>query len=262
MIKRRTFLTATSGAALAATVTSSLSRAQADHHGGHQQTLEWRKWTIETKGQRQLVDRFLKNAAIPALNRQGCKPIGVFYDLDNADDLSIYMLTPFKSLAAFTGAQEALGQDSNFMENAYEYLQTSKQEPGYQRIETTLMTAFAEFPTVQVPLSGERIFELRVYESHNELKGVLKVEMFNEAELDIFEKIDLKSVFYGQAIAGANLPNLTYMVAYKNREERKAVWGRFGKHPDWQVLKNNERYKDTVSNIRATFLKPAPYSQI
>ncbi len=261
-MKRRTFIKTAAGAGLATAATVQQSIA-AHHEGGHgPQTLEWRKFVIETSEQRKIVDRFLKTAAIPALNRLGSTPVGAFYDKDNPSDLSIYLLTPFASLAAFVSAPEALGSDDSFMANAAEYLNTEKKAPGYQRIESTLMSAFTGFPQVKAPLSGDRIFELRIYESHNELKGHLKVEMFNEAELDIFDKVGLQGVFYGQALAGSNLPNLTYMIAYKNMDERKAAWGRFSKHPDWQVLKKNERYKDTVSNIVAKYLVPASYSQI
>lgn len=261
-MKRRTFVKTAAGAGLAAA--ASFQQSLADHHlGGHgPQTLEWLKYVIETTEQRAIVDRFLKNAAIPGLNRLGSKPIGVFYDQDNPADQSVYMLTPFSSMEAFTSAPLALGGDDDFMAQASEYLNTAKNQPGYQRIESTLMSAFSGFPQVKSPLSGERIFELRVYESHNELKGHLKVEMFNEAELDIFDKVGLQGVFYGQSLVGSNLPNLTYMLAYKDMDARKAAWGRFSKHPDWQVLKANERYKDTVSKIVAKYFVPAPYSQI
>ncbi|MBT5708595.1 MAG: NIPSNAP family containing protein [Verrucomicrobia bacterium] len=263
-MKRRTFIKTATGATLAAAAVTTLNQAKADHHeGAHgQQILGWRKYVIETAAQRQIVDRFLRKAAIPALNRLGVKPIGVFYDNDNKDDLSIYTIAPFASLEAYFGAHERLAADSEFLENAQEYLSTEKDSPAYKRIESSIMKAFTGFPQVKAPLSGDRIFELRIYESHNEIKALLKVEMFNEAELDIFEKVDLKGVFYGESLAGANLPNLTYMIAYKNMDERKAAWSRFSKHPDWQVLKKNDRYKDTVSNIEAKFLVPASYSQI
>ena len=237
-MKRRTFIKTATAAAAVAAVSGSLNHAKADHHH-RQQYLAWWKYVVDTPQQKGVVERFLKNAAIPGLNRLGSKPVGVFYDKNDPQDLSIYTLIPFPSLESMTGAKEALGADGEFMENAREYLGTPKSAPAYQRIEISHFKAFSGFPTVQAPLTGERIFELRVYESHNELKGVLKVELCNEAELDIFEKVGLDGVFYGEAIAGTNLPNLTYMIAYKNMEERKAAWGRFVKHPDWLILKEN-----------------------
>ena len=259
-MKRRTFIKSAAAGALATALTSQ-NRLQAQA-GGAQQILVWRKWIIKTPEQRATVDRFLKNAAIPALNRLGSKPIGVFNDRDNKDDLSVYSLAPFASIEDYEGAAQALAGDSEFIENGYEYLNAPKSSPAYQRVEVSLFKAFAGFPKVQTPLTGERIFELRTYESFSELKGLLKVEMFNEAELDIFEKVRLQGVFYGQAMAGSNLPNLTYMLAYKNMDERKAAWDRFLSHPDWEVLKGNERYKDTVSKIVAKYLVPAAYSQV
>ena len=263
-MKRRHFIKTATGATIAAAAVASSNQVTADHHEGPKgpQILAWRKYIIENAAQREIIDRFLRTAAIPALNRLGVKPIGVFYDKENKDDLSVYTLAPFASLEACFGTNERLAADSEFLENANEYLSTQKDSPAYSRIESSIMRAFDGFPMVKAPLSRERIFELRTYESHNELKAILKVEMFNEAELDIFEKVDLKGVFYGQSLSGANLPNLTYMIAYENMDERKAAWGRFSKHPDWQILKKNDRYKDTVSKIVATFLVPADYSQI
>ena len=124
------------------------------------------------------------------------------------------------------------------------------------------MRAFTGVPTVQIPRTGERIFELRVYESHNELKAQLKIEMFNVAELAIFKKVGLDPVFFGETLVGANLPNLTYMLGYKDMEEHDRAWKAFLEDPDWIVLKDQERYRDTVSKIINRFLKPTGYSQI
>ncbi len=260
-MKRRTFIKSAATATAVAATTQLTS--QADHHkGGKQKILEWRKWHLSTAEQRGLVDDFLKNAALPALNRLGVKPIGVFYDMEHKDDFAIYTLFPHTSLESMSAVNTELAQDAAFLEGASDYLSTEKNAPGYDRIESTIMRSFQGFPHVAAPLEGERIFELRIYESHNELKAKLKVEMFNEAELAIFDNVGLQGVFYGESLVGSNLPNLTYMIAYKNMDERKAAWGRFSKDPDWQVLKGNQRYKDTVSKIQATYLVPAPYSQV
>ncbi len=115
---------------------------------------------------------------------------------------------------------------------------------------------------MEIPRTGERIFELRIYESHNELKARLKIEMFNQAELAIFEKVGLDHVFFGQTLVGANLPNLTYMLGYRDMAEHDQAWKAFLEHPDWLALKDQERYRDTVSKIVNRFLKPTDYSQI
>ena len=52
------------------------------------------------------------------------------------------------------------------------------------------------------------------------------------------------------------------IATYDDMDARNAAWQKFRTHPKWDVLKNLERYKDTVSNITQMFLKPKPYSQI
>ena len=124
------------------------------------------------------------------------------------------------------------------------------------------MRAFDGKPKHSVPVTGSRIFELRQYQSHNEYKAKLKVKMFNDGEIGIFDATGLKSVFFGETLIGSEIPNLTYMLVYENLETRKKNWQEFLKHPGWERMKNMEIYKDTVSKIVARFLDPAPYSQI
>jgi len=107
-----------------------------------------------------------------------------------------------------------------------------------------------------------RIFELRIYESHTEEKAALKVEMFNRGEMQAMREAGLGPVFFGEALIGDNVPNLTYMLSAADREAHKAHWKEFGSHPVWQRMRKMERYKDSVSKIRSIFLAPTAYSQL
>ena len=86
--------------------------------------------------------------------------------------------------------------------------------------------------------------------------------MFESAELAIFRDVRLDPVFFGTSLAGDNLPNLTYMLGYRDMQEREKNWKAFLSHPSWQTLKANPRYADTVSKIISVFLKPRDYSQV
>lgn len=141
-------------------------------------------------------------------------------------------------------------------------MNSQKTDAAYTRITSSFMRAFDGKPKLEIPLKGKRIFELREYQSHNELKALLKVQMFNEGEIAIFNATGLKSVFFGQTLIGPDIPNLTYMLVYENQEIRGKNWQAFLKHPNWDRMKNMEIYKDTVSKIVARFLDPAPYSQV
>jgi hypothetical protein len=264
-MNRRTFLQTAAATAVTAGITQSNPLHAASKTGAKSPAvLEFRKWNIETAEGRGIVDRHLQHAAIPALNRLGIKPLGVFYPQakEGETDHSVYALIPYPTFEDYYNIRRTLGSDGTFLNDAQEYLSTPQKNPSYTRIESSLFRPFDDYPDVKIPRTGERIFELRVYESHNEMKAALKVEMFNSGEFDIFERVGLDSVFCGEALTGPGLPNLTYMVAYKDMEERKAAWDRFGKDPGWQELRQVERYKGTVSKIHQTYLVPASYSQI
>jgi len=65
-----------------------------------------------------------------------------------------------------------------------------------------------------------------------------------------------------EAIAGKDLPYLTYMLTFKDMEEREANWKTFIDHPEWKKLSAMTEFKDTVSKIHRTFLEPLGISQI
>jgi hypothetical protein len=190
-------------------------------------------------------------------------PVGVFTELTPAAGLSIYTLTPFNALEDWLSLGERLVVDQQFLAAAEDYLSVAKDAPAYERIENQLMIAFAGYPRVKTPRTGERVFELRTYESHSEVQAKLKIEMFNEGgELKIFENVGLDGVFFGETLVGSNLPNLTYMLAYQDMAEHERAWQAFRSDPEWMQLREQERYRDTVSKIINRFLKPADYSQI
>ena len=111
------------------------------------------------------------------------------------------------------------------------------------------------------------IFEIRNYESPNDEAYLKKVDMFNNAEIDIFDEVGLKSVFYGEKISGEKLPLLTYMLVYDSMDSRSKSWTEFIKHPKWIEMKSMEEYmtisdESLVSNITSIFLKTLKYSQL
>lgn len=261
-MKRRTFLQSTLAAGCLPLSLGATPSAAADDPSPRQFLL-WRRYSIADDAQQTRVSDFLRTAAIPALERLNVGPVGVFLDRDPADSRSIYMLTPFNSLNDWLQLNERLAADEQFMTAAHDYLATTPDAPAFERIHDQLMIAFTGYPRVKTPRSGERIFELRTYESYGELKAKRKIEMFNEGgELRIFEKVGLDGVFYGETLVGSNLPNLTYMLAFQDMDEHARAWQAFRSDPEWAELREQERYRDTVSKIATQFLRPAEYSQI
>jgi hypothetical protein len=69
-------------------------------------------------------------------------------------------------------------------------------DPVSLRIEASLLAAIPGMPRLEKPdPSRPRLFNLRVYESHNERAAAKKVEMLETAELAIFRRVGLTPVY-------------------------------------------------------------------
>ena len=108
-----------------------------------------------------------------------------------------------------------------------------------------------------------RVYELRSYESPTEKLYRTKVKMFNVGdEVGIFNRLGFNAIFYAEVLAGKKMPNLMYMTSFESMEERDAHWKAFGSDPEWEKLKADKQYDNTVSHIDITFLYPAEYSDL
>ena len=113
-----------------------------------------------------------------------------------------------------------------------------------------------------LPKKGDVLFELRTYESYSEDAALRKIKMFNEYEFDIFKAAGLHSVFFGEQLAGPNMPSLTYITSHSSMEARNKSWDAFGVYPQWKRVSQLEEFDNTVSNIALDFLVQLPYSQL
>ena len=213
------------------------------------------------------LDAFLEKALIPAVNKMGIENVGALaLETPVEGKTSLYLLLPLSNPGQVATVLDALKKDEAFLSTGRTYLETDIKKPVYSRMRSELLVAFDCFPKLVVPtqkaVKKDRIFELRVYESPTERMGALKVEMFNSGEVPIFLECGIKPVFFGQAIIGDRMPNLTYMTVYDNAEQRDESWKKFQSHPDWIKLKAVEKYAGAVSKIYKINLLPRSYSQL
>jgi hypothetical protein len=267
-MKRRTFLkrslTATTLAGLGTTPLG-IPAASAAEEGGRDY-YDLRTYRLKAADDRKPVEAYLEQAAIPAWNRMGVKAVGVFTPNEPAEEWAVHVLIPYPSIEAFVAATDRLNEDEAYQRAGEEYLSSPKSGPAFDRIDSWLLRAFSGIPRIELPSycreRKPRVFEIRTYESHSETKAVKKVEMFNAGEIQAMREAGLGPIFFGQALAGGDLPHLTYLLSAESREAHKAHWKAFGQHPVWQRLKNDPQYADTVSRITSRFLIPTVYSQI
>lgn len=236
------------------------------------QVIELRTYRFASAAKLQAFADLLAQAWVPALNRAGVTPVGVFRLLkaDNpklnleADELKLYVLMPHADLAAALALPARLEADAILAPLAKAVLGTPMNDPVYERFDSQLMLGFTECPKIEVPTrAADRVLQLRIYESHNDERALRKIEMFNEGgEIALFRRVGVNPVFFGQSIAGALLPNLTYMVGFENPAALETAWAAFIKHPEWEKMKADPKYADTVSRITNLILRPLPGSQI
>jgi hypothetical protein len=269
-MRRRRFLVsslAASGLVLSASSKSPFRGQEAAERKGREY-YELRRYHLRAGPQEKLTDEFLRQALVPALNRLGISPVGVFNVEIGPLSPSRYVLMPGDSADALLSVEARLGQDDEYLKAGAAFLNAPAQQPAYVRMESSLMRAFEGMPRLAVPAATaqrrSRLFELRTYESPSDQDHKRKVEMFNSGEFDIFQKAGFWQVFYGDTLIGPRLPNLTYMIGFENLADRDKKWAVFGSFPEWKKLSNSPRYafEDIVSNITNVILGPTEYSQI
>lgn len=261
-MKRRNFIKTTAATALTATTIGAASAKDQAMPAATQQIYELRVYTLKRGGGRNRLTNYLSSALIPALNRYGCPAVGVFEEMSAPEPTKIYLLIPYISMEHFGGVGEFLSEDEDYQQAEDDYRMIPQENTVYTRFDTYLMRAFAVMPELEAPKKESRIFEFRTYEGYSEDAVRRKVKMFNEGELPIFLKTGLHPVFFGHLLAGPAMPALTYMLHFKDMEERDANWKDFIAHPDWKKMSSMEEYANTVSNIIRQFLVPLDISQV
>jgi hypothetical protein len=236
---------------------------------GPPQIYEWRQYSLRTGTQPRRLADYLQNALLPALNRLGYTPVGVFEVVFGLPSPTMFVLTPFASADALASREASLDKDEVFTRAAATYGDSGATDPVYVRQEVSILTAFPQLPRIQVPAGtatkGPRLFELRTYESHNERAHRAKVKMFAEmGEIDIFRRAGLTPVFFSRTLAGPRMPSLVYMLVHENMAAREKSWDAFRTDAEWRKLSQTPGFTDPeiVSNITTVFLRPAAYSQI
>ena len=263
-MQRRHFLTSSLAAAAAAAITPEVGLAQAKTR----EYYELRRYQMVAGAQGKLLQSYVADALIPALNRLGFTPIGAF-NLDIGPETpAMYLLIPSTSLESLATVEMQLVKDEPFMKAAAPFWNAPASAPAYVRIDSQLLIAFEGWPKLVTPpvtaQYGKRVFQLRTYESPSNQDHVRKVEMFHHGEFDVFQRAGFWQVFFGDTLIGQRLPQLTYMLSFPEVSEMDAKWDAFRSDPQWKKLSGDARYsyESIVSNITNLILMPASFSQI
>jgi hypothetical protein len=230
--------------------------------------LEIKTWRLHNSEEDQptRVADFIEKGLAPGLTRAGAKLAGVFSNVIAPDGPYYVTLAQYASLAAMQDALTKLSGDEAYQQ------ELNKLSPGrglpFVRVESSLLRSFDRMPEPAVPDTAEkrppRIFELRTYESHSFTTLSRKIGMFNNGEMQIFQRLGMRPVFFGETIIGPRQPNLIYMLSYDNLDARDKLWRDFVSDPEWQKLRSQPHLSDAeiVANISNVILRPLVFSPI
>jgi len=223
-------------------------------------------YNFENKEQESLLDAYLQEALLPALHRKGIEHVGVFKPIAGLNERENFLmvLTPYTSLQQFEQVPGLLQEDAVYLQSASSYIDAPHDAPPYTRIESMILRSFSATPKLALPRlntpKSERVYELRSYEAATEKLYRLKVEMFNEGESSLFQDLKFNPAFFCEVLSSAHMPHLVYMTCHADTTAQKKNWDAFGTHPEWERMKNLERYQNTVSSITKYLLYPTAYS--
>lgn len=280
---RRNFLKSSLAASATAALATGISArtAQTSPSAAARDYYELRAYRLKPDTSSAVLENYLEKALIPALNARGLANVGVFTEVEvdkkavtakpkigtPTAPVAIWMLITHPSLESFTQISAELNTDATVQAAAPEFFRTPKSNPAYDRVDTWLLRAFAGMPKLAIPAFSKnktpsRIFELRDYESHSEERAINKMAMFNDGEISLMQDLGMSPVFFGQALAGPNLPHLRYITCGPDLATHLGNWKKFGPDPRWVKMKDQPTYKDNTSKNTARFIVPTAYSQI
>ncbi|MFC5455350.1 NIPSNAP family protein [Prosthecobacter fluviatilis] len=259
---RSSFLKSTVAASGLASAVQTLAAADAPA-GAAREYFEIRKYTLKSTEKQAVLEAYLKDAAIPALNRLGVKNVGVFLPEKQEGSPVMYVVLRYSSLDQMAKTVELLS-DTALQQQGAAHLNAPATDVVFDRVESWLTQGISGMPAMELAAKGSQVYQLRIYESPTEKTAKKKIEMFNIGELEIFKRSGLNAVFFGETIIGPLMPNLTYMLSFSDAAAKDKAWGTFRVDPDWTKLKTTPGFtdKEIVSRITNIVLVPAPYSQI
>ena len=238
-MKRRQFLAASAGGSFALTLAGNAAESKPS-------ILELCNIRMRNTqdGMAQRVNDYLAKSFIPALQRAGAKRVGAFTNLIGEGNPATILLTEYPDAATWENAGRKLREDRELVKASEAFYAAGLP---YVRKEVVVLRGFASVPGVELPSQHSdtktHVFELRTYESNNQRTLARKIRMFEEGEISLFRKLGMKPVFFGEAIAGPNLPQLTYMLVFDDLTAREKVVERLRLKPGVEQNEKRTRRK-------------------
>ncbi|MHC4464085.1 MAG: NIPSNAP family protein, partial [Planctomycetota bacterium] len=125
-MNRREFLTVAGSAGIAGA--SSLAAAAAGDDG-KQQYFEFREYRLHVGSKKNQVGNFLREVGIPAMNRIGIGPVGVFSAMYGPNSPTLYVMLVHNSLDTVVKSSSMLMADDEYRKAGAKFVDAPLSEP-------------------------------------------------------------------------------------------------------------------------------------
>jgi hypothetical protein len=260
-MERRDFLTGTIATSALAMAQDAAAQTN-DNLGKQREFYQLRRYSLQSGPQASMTEKYISEALIPGLAGKG-GPVGAFRVEIGPETPTYYVLIPITAPATAASLELELSQNETYLKAAEPFWSAPASSPAFLRVDSSLLIAFEGWPRLTPPAKGKRIFQLRTYESPSYRDHIVKVQMFNSGEFEVFKNAGFQPVFFGDTLIGPRMPSLTYMLSLQDTAELDAKWNAFRDNPAWKKLSADPRFafEQIVSNITNLILSPLGASQ-
>jgi hypothetical protein len=211
------------------------------------------------------LSEYLSKSYLPALARIHSRAALVLNDISAPNPPQVAVLTGYQSVEEMWSVRAKLTADKA-LEVATDAWQAGQEKP-FEAQATTHLEAAGYSPDL-VALNPQpatpRLFEMRVYHA-NTARGHRGLhERFEEAEVRILTNCGATPILFSSTVAGADMPNLTWMIAFADAAARDKFSKAFSADPEWAKLRaqSMERYGQIPNSRKITLFQAAPFSPI
>jgi hypothetical protein len=223
------------------------------------------QYFMKTGPQLGRMHEFISKSLLPALEQAHSGPKIYLEALIAPHTPQLAAIYGFESLDHIDKLRTAVAQNPAF-QKAMEALEAGP-EAAFEDMTSALLEAAPYSPEIAAPAAGltaPRLFEVRVYHSPTWRQLQALHERMAGPEMKIFHRVGVRPILYASTLAGARIPNLTYVIPFENLAAREKAWAAFGADPEWIKLREESTRKHgEVSSMRQIAIyRATPYSPV
>jgi hypothetical protein len=214
------------------------------------------QFLLENGKQLERLHTYLRDALLPALARETKGRRFVLEAIVSAHQPQVLFLQEFASVEAWREISRRLAANQDLLA-AHEAF--DRETPYHVR--NLSLYAATNYSPDGVGVNGQNIYELRVYQAPSVWQANGLHERFEGPEIPIFHRCGIHPALYLSGIAGAQLPNLTYLTPFASLAARETAWSKFQADPEWHAVRQAsiDQHGFTPRIINISLYKPAAY---